>query len=176
LPAAFERLERTPAEPRIESGSPAALLLEWAGDIRSIRTISAIQALHKRGMPLLRAKRSIESMLANKRAFVLVPRVESLAALVDELCLAGVTAISPDSAQVDVKGTRTGLGMTQEQFALRFGLDLDALRNWEHGRRAPDTATRSYLRAIGNDPAAIEAALWGGSDLDNATSPTVTAS
>jgi putative transcriptional regulator len=126
-------------------------------------------------MPLLRAKRSIESMLTNKRAFVLVPRVESLAALVDELRLAGVAAISPDSAPVDVKGTRTGLGLTQEQFALRFGLDLDALRNWEHGRRAPDTATRSYLRAIGNDPAAIEAALWGGSDQDTGLSPTVTA-
>ncbi len=166
LPAAFERLEQTPAEPRVLSGSPAELMIEWAGDLRDIRTISAIQALAKRGLPLLRAKRAVEAMLANKRAFIVVPMVDSLDDLSAELLQAGVRAVSPGNADVDVKGTRGELGLTQEQFALRFGLDLDALRNWEHGRRKPDAATRSYLRAISNDPAAIEAALWGNRPQD----------
>ncbi len=50
--------------------------------------------------------------------------------------------------------------MGRTQFAIRYGLDIDAMRNWEHGRRKPDTAARSYLRAISNDPKAVEAALW----------------
>jgi putative transcriptional regulator len=63
-------------------------------------------------------------------------------------------------ADVDIKAMRERLDLTQEQFALHFGLDLDAVRNRGHGRRKPDTAARSYLRAIYNDPAAVEAALW----------------
>ncbi|HME24837.1 MAG TPA: hypothetical protein VKI44_26495 [Acetobacteraceae bacterium] len=35
------------------------------------------------------------------------------------------------------------------------------MRNWERGRRRPDTAAQSYLRAIGADPEAVQAALWG---------------
>jgi putative transcriptional regulator len=50
---------------------------------------------------------------------------------------------------------------TPRQSALHYGLELDAVRNWEHGRRKPDTAAQSYLRAISNDPAGVEAALWG---------------
>jgi putative transcriptional regulator len=42
--------------------------------------------------------------------------------------------------------------LTQEQFALRYGLDLDAVRNWEHKRRTPDLAAQSYLRVIERMP------------------------
>jgi putative transcriptional regulator len=48
--------------------------------------------------------------------------------------------------------------MTWEQFALRFGLDVDTLRNRETGRRDMDAAARSYLRVIWNDPKAVERA------------------
>lgn len=66
---------------------------------------------------------------------------------------------------IDVKAIRQRLDLTQEQFAMHYGLELDAVRNWEHGRRKPDTAAQSYLRAISNDPAGVEAALWGQTDL-----------
>jgi putative transcriptional regulator len=42
--------------------------------------------------------------------------------------------------------------MSQEQFALRYNLDLDAVQNWEQGRRAPERAVLSYLRVIKADP------------------------
>ena len=38
---------------------------------------------------------------------------------------------------VDVKAIRTKLGMTQEEFAGRFGFSVNTLRHWEQGRRAP---------------------------------------
>jgi putative transcriptional regulator len=137
------------------------LLLTWAGDIRDIKTIPAIVALFRRGMVLLRAKRSIEALVAEGRVFVLVPTVELLAALTQELVEAGVRATALPDAAIDVRAIRDRLGLTQEQFAVRYGLDIDAVRNWEHGRRTPDTAAQSYLRAIGSAPDAVEAALWG---------------
>lgn len=159
-PAGFERLERIPGRPRVESGSPVGLLLVWAGERRNILTINAIRALAHRGMVLLRAKRAIETMVTERRVFVMVPKVESLAALRQELAAAGVRAIALPDAAIDVVATREKLGLTQEQFAVRYGLDIDAVRNWERGRRTPDTAAQSYLRAIDADPAAVEAALW----------------
>jgi len=165
LPEGFERLARTPGEPRVSDGSPAALLIEWAGDIREIRTISAIIALSKRWTPVLRAKRAVEAMLENKRAFILIPKLESFEAICAELAAAGVRATSVARDDIDVKAIRERLELTQEQFAMHYGLEVDAVRNWEHGRRKPDTAAQSYLRAISNDPAGVEAALWGQGSL-----------
>jgi DNA-binding transcriptional regulator YiaG len=34
------------------------------------------------------------------------------------------------------------LGLSQEEFAARFHIPLGALRDWEQGRRDPDTAAR----------------------------------
>jgi putative transcriptional regulator len=59
---------------------------------------------------------------------------------------------------VDLKRLRTQLAMTQEQFALRYGFELDALQNWEQGRRAPDRATLRYLRVIERMPREAAAA------------------
>jgi len=35
---------------------------------------------------------------------------------------------------------------------------VETLRNWEIGRREPDTTARSYLQAIANDPERVEQA------------------
>jgi putative transcriptional regulator len=89
-----------------------------------------------------------------------VPKVESLDALIQELANAGVNATALPNAGIDVRAIREKLDFTQEQFAVRYGLDVDAVRNWETGRRTPDTAAQSYLRAIRANPKAVEAALW----------------
>ena len=81
-----------------------------------------------------------------------VPAVESWSLLTAELAEAGVAATRIISEQIDVKSLRTRLGLTQEQFAMRFGLELDALQNWEQGRTKPDKAAQSYLRVISMRP------------------------
>lgn len=111
-------------------------------------------------MNLLRAKRAVESMVYHGKAFVYVPKVESLDALIQELADAKVKATALPNADIDVSAIREKLDLTQEQFAVRYGLDVDAVRNWEAGRRTPDTAAQSYLRAIRANPEAVEAALW----------------
>jgi DNA-binding transcriptional regulator YiaG len=111
-------------------------------------------ALARRGMTLLRAKRAIEAMLDEGEVAVEAPTVEDFAALVRDLRKAGVDAARIATDPVDVRSLRLRLGLSQEQFARRFNLDLDALQNWEQGRRSPERAVWSYLRVIAAHPEA----------------------
>ena len=123
------------------------------------RTIDAIHALARRGLSLLRAKRAVESLLEKGRVFVDLPMVEDIQVLTDELAKAGITGawIQPDLT-VNVRELRERLDLTREQFAIRYGLEVETLRNWETGKREPDTTARSYLRAIANAPEPVEQA------------------
>lgn len=58
-----------------------------------------------------------------------------------------------------VKTLRRALGVTQEEFATRFGIPLGTLRDWEQGRTEPDQPARAYLRVIAYDPRAVQRAL-----------------
>ena len=63
---------------------------------------------------------------------------------------AGVRVYHPHS--VDVKGLRQRVGMTQEQFAARFGFSVATLRHWERGDRAPAGASLVLLNVIEKEP------------------------
>lgn len=54
---------------------------------------------------------------------------------------------------------RQRLGLDQAEFARRFRLDLDTLKNWERGMGVPDDIARVYLRVIERNPDAVTAAL-----------------
>ncbi len=54
---------------------------------------------------------------------------------------------------------RRALGLTQEEFALRFQIPLGTLRDWEQGASEPDQAARAYLKVIARDPEAVRKAL-----------------
>ena len=62
-------------------------------------------------------------------------------------------------AEVDVKAIRQKLGMSQAQFARSFGFALDAVQNWEQGRRRPEGAARAFLKVIEREPDAVRRAL-----------------
>ena len=62
-------------------------------------------------------------------------------------------------AEVNVKAIRVNLGMTQEEFSLRFGFSLATLRQWEQGRRSPEGPARAYLTVIENNPEMVLDAL-----------------
>ena len=111
------------------------------------------------GMTLLRAKRKMEDLLQARRTFVELPKVDSHDSLIRDLAEAGIAAalVEPTKA-VDVRALRGRLRLTREEFATRFGLEVETVRNWESGRREPDTTARSYLRAISNDPEHVELA------------------
>lgn len=54
-----------------------------------------------------------------------------------------------------VKTLRRALQLTQEEFALRFRIPLDTLRDWEQGRSEPDQTAQAYLKVIATDPEAV---------------------
>ena len=58
-------------------------------------------------------------------------------------------------AAIDVRAIRTKLGMTQEEFAGRFGFSVNTLRHWEQGKRQPEGPTRAYLLVIERAPKAV---------------------
>lgn len=57
---------------------------------------------------------------------------------------------------IDVWAVCGRTGLTQAEFAHRFGFSLGNLRNWEQGIRTPQGPARALLRVIDAEP---EAAL-----------------
>ncbi len=60
---------------------------------------------------------------------------------------------------VDVSKVRRQMGLSQTQFALKFGFPPATLRNWEQGRARPDTPTRVLLAVIAKHPESVEDVL-----------------
>jgi putative transcriptional regulator len=64
-----------------------------------------------------------------------------------------------DVPDVDVSKVRRKMGLSQTQFALKFGFPPATLRNWEQGRVRPDTSTRVLLAVIAKHPESVEDVL-----------------
>ena len=60
---------------------------------------------------------------------------------------------------VDVREVRKKMGLSQAQFATKFGFPPATLRNWEQGRSRPDAPTRVLLAVIAKHPEAVEDVL-----------------
>lgn len=156
LKARFARLGPIRDVDRVSSGSPATFVLRLSESEGTLRSVDATLALARCGMTMLRAKRAIENLIRKSKVFVSLPVVDDPDRLIKELRAAGIAAapVSP-TPDVDIRKLRERLGLTREEFALHFGFELESLRNWEAGRRQPDTAAKSYLRAIENAPEAV---------------------
>lgn len=144
---------------RVASGSPAVISLIPARGNEHVQAVTAALALAARGLTLLKAKRILEEMLAKGRAIVELPTVEDAGQLADDLRKAGCASAAVTREAVDVRAVRERLGLTQEQFAWRYGLDVSAIRNWESGRRRPDPAALGYLRVIDQLPEQVSRIL-----------------
>ena len=59
------------------------------------------------------------------------------------------------------KRLRWKLGLSQDDFARRFGIPVGTLRDWEQHRAKPDQAAESFLKVIAANPKAVEKALKG---------------
>jgi DNA-binding transcriptional regulator YiaG len=117
-------------------------------------------ALAKRHLPLREAQGIVTRLFDQGSAVVELPQVEDAAAVVRELASCRVTAkLYGAPPKVDVRAIREATKLSQEEFALQFGLELATVRNWEQGRSEPDTAARNFLVTIARDPEAVTAAL-----------------
>lgn len=67
--------------------------------------------------------------------------------------------VIPDA--VDVHAVREKSGLSQSEFAARYGFSVRTLQEWEQGRALPDGAVRAYLIVIDRNPDAVRQALAG---------------
>ena len=61
--------------------------------------------------------------------------------------------------QVDVRAVRKRTGLSQDEFAAKFGFARASVRNWEQGRRRPEGPARILLAVIEHRPEVVEAVL-----------------
>ena len=69
----------------------------------------------------------------------------------------GVKVYEPK--RVDVAALRRRIGMTQEQFAARFGVSVATLRHWKRGDRKPQGPALVLLNVIEPNSKAVMRAL-----------------
>ena len=136
------------------SGSAVDIVLRRASGQRRFAPVTAISTLAGAGLSLLKAKRAIEALPANGEIAVTLLAVMDIVRLARDMRACGIDVAIFASGAVDVRALRVSLGLTQEQFALRFNLGLDNVQRWEQGQRVPDRVASNYLRVIANDPAA----------------------
>jgi putative transcriptional regulator len=73
--------------------------------------------------------------------------------------LADAEAVYPPPSPERLRALRARLGLTQAQFARRFGFTLDTVQQYEQGRRRPFGPASTLLRVIEADPEAVVRAL-----------------
>lgn len=60
---------------------------------------------------------------------------------------------------IDVKSIREAMGLSQENFARKYGFPVSTIQNWEQKRRFPHDAARLLLKLIAKYPQLVEAEL-----------------
>ncbi len=62
----------------------------------------------------------------------------------------------------DVQAIRRKLGLSQSEFAAKFGFSVRTVQEWEQGRAVPDRPARILLRVIEKSPKTVERAVAAG--------------
>ncbi len=68
-------------------------------------------------------------------------------------------AVGHKFSPIDVKNIRTKIGMTQNEFASKFGISVSTLRHWERGDRTPQGPALVLLNVVAKAPKAVLKAL-----------------
>ena len=131
-------------------------MLRIADDID--RPVDVVRQLTGLGLSLRRAHDTMNRLASGEAvpvAVVLPKKGDALA----ELARLGVAARPIRRPQVDVRAARERLGLTQAEFAIRFGFELDTVQNWEQGRNTPDAPTQVLLKVIETRPDIVDDVL-----------------
>jgi putative transcriptional regulator len=57
--------------------------------------------------------------------------------------------------EIDVRGIRLKLELSQDDFAAEFGFTTNQIKDWEQGRSRPLGGVRAYLMIIQRDPKTV---------------------
>ena len=88
--------------PQVSSGFPARYHLSADGTF--VKSISAIEELWRRHMPLVEAKRAVERLLIGEPAIVELPMLENATVFETQMQALGVKAVKEPAAAAAVEG------------------------------------------------------------------------
>lgn len=150
----FGQQVRTRAEPQVPEGSLERIRLTILPG-QPANTVLAAKQLVRRHLPLKSAHAVMTTLVEAGEAYVTVPKVESLEALIDDLRNLGIGAQKHSPADVSVQEVRAKTKLSQAQFALKFGLEEATIRNWEQNKAVPNQAAKTLLWIIDKYPEVV---------------------
>ena len=140
------------------SGLPVVRVMLSGGEIR--QPITVARALMKYGYTLRRAHDALNRLAAGETVAAEL-HTKDERKLVSEFAALGVAARPIRAPCADVRAVRERFGLSQAEFAIRFGFELDTVQNWEQGRNVPDAAVQLLLKVIEQYPEQVEKVLTG---------------
>lgn len=73
--------------------------------------------------------------------------------------LANMVPVYPPPKPDEIRALRSRVGLSQSQFALMFGFNVDTWQQYEQGRRVPSGPASTLLCVIAKEPEAVLRAL-----------------
>ncbi len=122
------------------------------------RPVDVARLLAKRGLSLRKAHDTL-GRLANGESVAIELAASGRKKLRAEFSNLGIDARIIHLPTANVKRIREHFGLSQAEFAIRFGFEIDTVQNWEQGRNVPDQATQLLLKLIETHPDDVEAVL-----------------
>ncbi|MDH3228436.1 MAG: helix-turn-helix domain-containing protein [Alphaproteobacteria bacterium] len=104
------------------------------------------------GVSVRTAKKAIDDLAIGNSTFVAAPNVTQYTKFKKKMMSLNVAVAKIQRRKIDVKKLRARLGISQEAFAGRYGLDVRTVRNWEQGRTTPEGPGATLLQLIDRDP------------------------
>ena len=153
---ALERRDVAREKPREKSVFPATKLMLVPYKIG--QPVELARALKRYGMSLRKAHNTLDRLAKGDTVAVELGDGNSQT-IIAELSALGVNARVIEAPKADLKKIRERFGFSQSEFALRFGLELDTVQNWEQHRYELDAAAQLLLKLIENYPQRVEAVL-----------------
>jgi DNA-binding transcriptional regulator YiaG len=155
---AFEQPAETPEGLQKSSASQTIKLLLVPETMSEPVKLALV--LHSCGMSLRKAHDTLNRLAKGDHVAAELSAPDATE-LTHELRRLGVSTFFIRSPDGDPKRAREALGLSQVEFAVRYGLELDTLRNWEQGRSNPDAAARLLFKVIEAHPHLVSSVLTG---------------
>lgn len=156
--AALEQLAQSPAKSQKESSSQDVNVILWPKAIK--QPTSVVLALRRYGLTLRKAH-SVINRLAEGANIAVRLSDKFVEQAKKELAELGIDLWVVKRAIPDPKQVRDKLGISQDEFAARYCLEVATVQNWEQGRSGLDPAAQMLLRIIDKCPGVVESVAVG---------------
>ncbi|MGE0119872.1 MAG: helix-turn-helix domain-containing protein [Dongiaceae bacterium] len=108
--------------------------------------------LVRAGVSVRAAKKAVDDLAFGRTGYVEATGVVDYGLLKRKMMNRNVAVHRIEARAIDVRALRARLGLSQEAFAGRYGLDVATVRNWEQGRTTPEGPAATLLQLIDRDP------------------------